>query len=66
MLGRELHHDPTTGGLSERGKFAHWYDRTLESYRRIFGPPPQDIWPGPAIGSAKTCTIRASIPGGTA
>ena len=49
VLGRELHHDPTTGGRSERGKFAHWYDRTLESYRRIFGPPPQDIWPGPAI-----------------
>ena len=49
VLGRELHHDPTTGGRNERSKFEHWYDRTLESYRRIFGPPPQDIWPIAAI-----------------
>lgn len=49
VLGRPLHHDPTTGGRSEGTKFEYWYDRTLESYRRIFGPPPQDIWPIAAI-----------------
>src|SRR4029453_18794520 len=49
VLGRPLHHDPTAGGRGEGTKFEHWYDRTLESYRRIFGPPPQDIWPIAAI-----------------
>lgn len=49
VLGRELHHDPTAGGRNERSKFEHWYDRTLESYSKIFGPPPQDIWPIAAI-----------------
>jgi hypothetical protein len=49
VLGRELHHDPTTGGRDEKNKFEHWYDRTLESYRRFFGAAPQDIWPNAAI-----------------
>jgi hypothetical protein len=49
VLGRPLHHDPTAGGRSEQTKFEHWYDRTLESYRRIFGTPPQDIWPNAAV-----------------
>src|SRR5215813_10592045 len=48
-LGRELHHDPTTGGRGDAHKFVHWYDRTLDSYRKFFGPPPQDIWPNPEI-----------------
>jgi hypothetical protein len=49
VLGRGLHHDPTTGGRDEKNKFEHWYDRTLESYRRFFGAAPQDIWPNAAI-----------------
>jgi len=49
VLGRDLHHDPTAGGRDEKSKFEHWYDRTLESYRRVFGAPPQDIWPNAAI-----------------
>lgn len=47
-LGCELHHEPTSGGAVETGKFTDWYERTLESYRRIFGEDaPQDIWPDP-------------------
>lgn len=46
VLGRELHHSPTTGGSEENGKFEDWYGKTLESYRRIFlTDPPDDIWP---------------------
>jgi hypothetical protein len=46
ILGRELHHSPTTGGAEENSKFRDWYGKTLESYRRIFGDdPPPDIWP---------------------
>lgn len=46
VLGRDLHHTPTTGGGDEGMKFEGWYAKTLESYRRIFGlEPPVDIWP---------------------
>ena len=46
VLGRELHHGPTRGGAEEGEKFHDWYERTLASYRRIFGgDPPADIWP---------------------
>ncbi len=45
-LGRPLHHGPTEGGEREAGKFADWYDKTLESYRRIFDcAPPAVVWP---------------------
>ena len=46
ILGRELHHSPTSGGMAENEKFNDWYGKTLESYRQIFGTePPADIWP---------------------
>ncbi|MGJ8642582.1 MAG: glycine-rich domain-containing protein [Luteolibacter sp.] len=45
VLGRDLHHTPTTGGGDEGTKFEDWYGKTLESYRRIFkAEPPVDIW----------------------
>lgn len=48
VLGRELHHEPTKGGGEERGKFADWYERTLQSYRHHFHEePPADLWPSP-------------------
>lgn len=47
VLGRPLHHEPTKGGIDEGSKFRLQYERTLDSYRRIFGEePPADIWPG--------------------
>lgn len=46
VLEQPLHHGPTTGGVAEEEKFRRWYQRTLESYARIFGEdPPDDIWP---------------------
>lgn len=46
VLGRPLHHEPTAGGVDEGAKFHRQYERTLDSYRRLFGtPPPADIWP---------------------
>ena len=48
-LGRELHHEPTSGGATESGKFHDWYARTLASYQTHFDePPPDEIWPAPA------------------
>jgi hypothetical protein len=44
-LGRPLHHGPTRGGTEETDKFRSWYEQTLKSYERSFGPPPRDIWP---------------------
>lgn len=46
VLERPLHHGPTKGGNAEEEKFRSWYQRTLSSYRRIFGEEaPTDIWP---------------------
>ncbi len=48
ILGRPLHHDPSTGGATETAKYSHLYRTTLESYERLFGEaPPQAIWPSP-------------------
>lgn len=48
LLGRALHHEPTTGGLAEEAKFRRQYERTLESYRCLFEEePPVDVWPQP-------------------
>lgn len=46
VLGRPLHHEPTAGGAAEGLKFRQQYQRTLESYREMFGDAaPEDIWP---------------------
>ncbi len=46
VLGRELHHEPTQGGLREAARFRAQYAGTLEAYREVFGiEPPADIWP---------------------
>ena len=48
ILGQDLHHEPTSGGGTETAKFADWYQRTLQSYRDLFGEePPPEIWPPP-------------------
>lgn len=44
-LQTTLHHDPTRGGESEQTRFKALYEQTLQSYRRVFGEPPEDIWP---------------------
>ncbi len=46
VLGRPLHHGPTRGGRAEDDKYHEWYEKTLASYKRVFGrTPPADIWP---------------------
>lgn len=46
ILGRDLHHVPTSGGGSEDLKFRDWYAQTLQSYAELLGEsPPADIWP---------------------
>ena len=47
VLGKDLHHDPTTGTAAEAGKFSDRYAKTLCAYRAAFGTPPADIWPPP-------------------
>jgi hypothetical protein len=44
LLGRPLHHGPTRGGCDESVKYHQQYEKTLESYRAMFGEePPADI-----------------------
>lgn len=45
VLRQTLHHDPTKGGAAEKDRFKTGYEQTLQSYRRFFGEPPEDIWP---------------------
>jgi hypothetical protein len=50
VLPKQLHHGPTKGGTAESAKFADWYQRTLDSYERLFGTQaPSDIWTPPSI-----------------
>jgi len=45
-IGVALHHGPTSGGATERARYADNYARTLASYAHFFGAaPPADIWP---------------------
>jgi hypothetical protein len=59
VLGRSLHHGPTSGGAEEAAKFSDSYEATLDSYRATFGyPPPADIWPVPKVRFARFRTFR--------
>ena len=61
VLGRPLHHGPTKGGTQESSKFALWYERTLASYRAVFGEPPTDLWPPPEIRFGEDlCHVRVN------
>lgn len=50
ILRRELHHEPTEGGIDQRELYRNRYADTLERYRTAFGTtPPADIWPDPSV-----------------
>lgn len=49
IVGRDIHHEPTSGGSDQRERYRDRYARTLDRYRATFGEsPPADIWPDPA------------------
>jgi hypothetical protein len=44
-LGKDIHHNPTKGGLSEAKKFDEYYTRIKILYKTYFNSePPNDIW----------------------
>jgi hypothetical protein len=45
VMRQPIDHEPTRGGNAETDRFKNLYERTLGSYRRFFGEPPEDIWP---------------------
>ena len=45
VLQQPVHHEPTKGGVEEQSRFKADYEQTVQSYRRFFGEPPEDIWP---------------------
>lgn len=46
VLGRPLHHEPTSGGAEARHLYFRQYAETLKSYEQTFGEsPPADLWP---------------------
>src|SRR5687767_7184782 len=49
VLGRVLHHAPTTGSAAARHQYFEQYAQTLKSYERVFGESaPADLWPSAA------------------
>jgi len=49
IVGRDIHHEPTSGGPEQREQYRDRYAHTLDLYRGTFGdPPPADIWPDPS------------------
>jgi hypothetical protein len=45
-LQKEIHHNPTKGGINEAEKFNDYYTKTKESYIEVFKTePPIEIWP---------------------
>lgn len=47
-IGRDIHHEPTSGGCEQREHYRARYAHTLERYNETFGDlPPSDIWPDP-------------------
>lgn len=47
-IGRDIHHEPTSGGYEQREHYRARYAHTLERYYETFGNlPPQDVWPAP-------------------
>jgi hypothetical protein len=51
VLNKSLHHTLGFGGKDEALKHYHLYERTLETYRKYFGTPPDDIWDYPPMRS---------------
>lgn len=45
VLGRVLHHGPTSGGAAEGVRYRDQYADTLAAYQRRFGEPPAAWWP---------------------
>jgi hypothetical protein len=45
VLGRKLHHEPSSGRPEEAGQFRAQYAQTLATYESFFGPPPAAFWP---------------------
>lgn len=45
VLKTPLHHGPTKGGQAEQSRFYDQYAKTLASYAKYFGRPPEEFWP---------------------
>ena len=49
IVGRDIHHEPTSGGPEQREQYCDRYAHTLQLYHATFGnAPPADIWPDPS------------------
>jgi hypothetical protein len=46
VLGRPLHHRPTSGSAADGRRFREQYAATLQIYADWFGAPDPIIWPG--------------------
>ena len=62
VLGKNVQHGPTKGGVSEKSKFNDWYKATKELYKSIFETnPPADIWPGSEVRFGQIRFARVNL-----
>jgi hypothetical protein len=45
-VGRDVHHQPSSGSQEDRSRLTDNYQHTLSDYERYFGAPPERIWGG--------------------
>jgi hypothetical protein len=57
-MRQTIDHEPTRGGCAETDRFKDLYERTLASYGRFFGEPPEDIWPRAALRFGRDLHFR--------
>lgn len=59
VLGKGIHHNPTTGGEEQHQLFVKQYERTLELYKLEFEQePPCEVWPPTEIRFDRTVVGR--------
>lgn len=63
ILGRPLHHGPTTGGSGTQARYFEQYAQTLKAYEAMFGElPAADIWPNGALRMIEDARARRVHP----
>lgn len=61
-LGKDIHHHPSNGGISDLKNHRQWYADTLRAYEQVFGKaPPVHIWPAPLKPATDVATPEITI-----
>lgn len=58
VLGKDIHHYPSSGGKDQDAYHQKWYEDTLDNYAKVFEEiPPEAFWPRPKHKNLQDPTI---------